>query len=119
MKDRQLNIFDDEGFQLFWKVSDSFPTFESFDLEYKSAKGGFPKEFWKSYSAFANTQGGYIVLGVKEKNGELTIEGLDENTIHNYKRECFGTMRITPIQLTPIFFLKMMFKLLCMTRKSF
>lgn len=86
MKDRQLNIFDDEGFQLFWRITDSFPAFESFDLEYKSAKDGFPKDFWKTYSAFANTQGGFIVLGVKEKNGTLEIQGLDNETIHNYKK---------------------------------
>lgn len=40
---------------------------ESFDLEFKSAKGGFPKSFWESYSSFANTEGGIIVLGISEK----------------------------------------------------
>ena len=37
-----------------------------------------PADFWPSYSAFANTDGGTIILGIREKDGKREIEGLPD-----------------------------------------
>ncbi len=39
---------------------------ENSNVEFKECGKTFPKEAWSSYSAFANTRGGWIILGVKE-----------------------------------------------------
>lgn len=49
---------------------------ENAAVEFKRARGGVPADFWPSYSSFANTDGGVIILGVREKDGKREIEGL-------------------------------------------
>ena len=48
------------------------------DLEFKSAESGLPKSIWESVSAFANSAGGWIFLGVSEKKGEFIVSGLKQ-----------------------------------------
>lgn len=59
---------------------------ESSEVEFKSARGGFPGSFWESYSAFANTNGGTIILGVQEKGKKFLLDGLSEDIAYKYKK---------------------------------
>ena len=65
---------------------------ESDELEFKTAAGGFPHSFWETYSSFANTNGGTIVFGVKEKGEVLLLDGLSSDQIAKYKRDFFNAM---------------------------
>lgn len=54
---------------------------ESVDLECKLAagrdgQGAVPEDFWPTYSSFANTEGGIVLLGVREKQGQFSLEGI-------------------------------------------
>lgn len=94
MKQKQLNLFDFDDYQsIFALIENEFLPQEYFEIEYKSAQGGFPKEFWKTYSAFANTNTGFIILGIAERKNEFVIEGLDEETINKYKKTVLGRLQ--------------------------
>src|SRR5690606_39283692 len=60
----QLNLFDELTF------------YEGVDVEYKAAKGGLPGDLWETYSAFANTEGGTIWLGISQRANRLDIHGV-------------------------------------------
>lgn len=45
--------------------------YESYALEFKEAQTSLPDSFWETYSSFANTAGGYILLGVRENPWEI------------------------------------------------
>ncbi|MCF7971588.1 MAG: putative DNA binding domain-containing protein [Methylococcaceae bacterium] len=43
----------------------------------RDSKGSLPKDFWETYSAFANTVGGDVFLGIKEKaQGDFEVAGI-------------------------------------------
>lgn len=73
-------------------IDDVINSSESFDLEFKSAKGGFPGSFWETYSSFANTQGGQIFLGIKETPQGLRVDGLDKTVIEKYKKDLWDNL---------------------------
>lgn len=88
MESSQLSLFEFNDDLSFYSLMDeSFLPNESFEIEYKSGKGGFPKELWKSYSAFANTGLGFIIIGIKEKKDKLIVEGLTDGQIEEYQKE--------------------------------
>ncbi len=55
---------------------------ETVDLELKAAQGSagleeLPQDFWETYSAMANTEGGHILLGIREaETGRLEVLGI-------------------------------------------
>ena len=57
---------------------------ERVTLECKAAEKGLPKSLWETYSAFANTYGGTILLGVEEQKEEADLQiGYTITTINN------------------------------------
>ena len=84
-----------------WHSIDLAALAEACDLECKAAqgregKGELPDDFWKSYSALANADGGVILLGVQEKpRGRFKALGLGDiervrkalwDNLHNRKQ---------------------------------
>ncbi|MFG5456763.1 RNA-binding domain-containing protein [Enterococcus faecalis] len=68
---------------------------ESWQLEYKKSQTSLSKDIWSTYSAFANTKGGIIILGVEEIPDGYRVVGVDKpemilrdfwNLIHDKKK---------------------------------
>jgi len=69
---------------------------ESVDLECKLAlgrngQGALPEDFWPTYSAFANTGGGVVVLGLRENNGAFSVEGV--TNIAKVRTDLFNSLQ--------------------------
>lgn len=55
-------------------------------IEAKKAKGGLPGSLWETYSSFANTDGGIILLGVDEKDDHsFVVSGVED--VHKLKTD--------------------------------
>ncbi len=88
-------MIDIDPFELLTSLEDLALLRESVDLECKLAlgrdgQGAIPEDFWPTYSAFANTNGGVVILGVREKNGTFQIEGLPDTA--KLRRDLFNTL---------------------------
>ena len=79
-----------------WQTLDDLPLLvETVELECKLAqgqdgKGEVPKDFWSTYSAFANTQGGVVLLGVREHRGQFSVAGLAN--VEKVRTDLFNTL---------------------------
>lgn len=49
-----------------------------------------PKDYWLTCFAFANTQGGVVLLGVCEKDGQFSVAGL--SNIEKVRTDLFNTL---------------------------
>ena len=69
---------------------------ERITFECKKAEGQIPKSVWETYSSFANTIGGTILLGIKENLNEIDTKKRFEITgVSNpqkMKKEFFDTL---------------------------
>jgi len=61
-------------------------------IEAKKAQGGLPHSIWESYSAFANTMGGLILLGVIE-NADKTLTAVELPDPERLVREFWEIVR--------------------------
>ena len=82
---------------------------EDLELEAKLAggrdgKGGLPDDLWETYSAFANTDGGVILLGVKERpDGELVSYGIEnpDRVLEQFWNQVNNPQKVSRNLLTP------------------
>ena len=84
---------------------------ESEEVECKQAEGGLPNDLWETYSAFANTDGGIILLGIKEKKGHFEVKGIDNHqriqkdlwdNLNNPKKVSLNILRNQDVQVLEV-----------------
>lgn len=89
---------------------------ESVSLECKLAqgrdgKGALPDDFWPTYSAMANTDGGIVILGVRERKGQFEVAGIENpdklrtelfNHLNNRQKVSVNLLRDEDVRAWPV-----------------
>ena len=65
---------------------------EDHERECKLAASGLPESIWETYSSFANTNGGTILLGIREHRDSFSLEGLTDKQIIKYQKDFWSTL---------------------------
>ncbi|MDE2440713.1 MAG: putative DNA binding domain-containing protein [Betaproteobacteria bacterium] len=73
------------------------------DIEFKEATWAVPKDALSTVSAFANTDGGHLVFGVKQANGKFAVTGVTDadqmqNTFLGQVRDTNKVSVLLPIE---------------------
>ena len=95
------------------KIIELLKVGENKELEFKETKNKIPKSLWETYSAFCNSKGGTIVLGIKENNENniCTIEGIEKadyilkdfwNTINNKEKISSNVLENDDVKIVDI-----------------
>jgi predicted HTH transcriptional regulator len=67
--------------------------YEWTDFECKKAQSNVPKDAYSTVSAFANTQGGWLLFGVSENKGQLEVSGIDPTAFDRVQNAFLTTLR--------------------------
>ena len=72
--------------------------YEWSDVEFKEARTAAPKTAYETVSAFANTAGGWLVFGVRDRGGAFEVVGVDE--VDKVQGEFLSTLRSGKVNRT-------------------
>src|ERR1043166_4306952 len=70
------SIMDDQMFQEVLNAIRRHGS-DNAEIEIERAQKGLPQDLWETLSAFGNSTGGLLILGVDEKSG-FTVTGVDD-----------------------------------------
>ncbi|WPD25074.1 MAG: putative DNA binding domain-containing protein [Candidatus Electrothrix scaldis] len=77
----------------------------------RDGRGELPKDFWETYSAMANSDGGTVLLGISQKGSKFSLSGIERtdkvkqdlfNTANNPSKVSVNLLNNTSVRLLTI-----------------